>query len=88
MNNNCIKVKDIYNYIDSIAPFSTAMDFDNVGLLVGDINKPVNKILVSLDITDGAVEEAKKIGASGKQIAYKFFNNITETKKIVASIGF
>ena len=62
MKNN-IKVIDIYNYIDSIAPFSTAMDFDNVGLLVGDINKPVNKILVSLDITDGAVEEAKKIGA-------------------------
>ena len=63
MKNNNIKVIDIYNYIDSIAPFSTAMDFDNVGLLVGDISKPVNKILVSLDITDGAVEEAKKIGA-------------------------
>ncbi len=63
MKNNCIKVIDIYNFIDSFAPFSTAMDFDNVGLLVGDINKPVNKILVSLDITDGAIEEAVIIGA-------------------------
>ena len=34
------------------------------------------------------VEEAKEIGANGKQIAYKYFNYITETKKIVATIGF
>ncbi|MBQ6052454.1 MAG: Nif3-like dinuclear metal center hexameric protein [Clostridia bacterium] len=63
MQNNNVKVIDIYNYIDSIAPFSTAMDFDNVGLLVGDPNKTVNKILVTLDITDGAVDKAKKYGA-------------------------
>ena len=27
------KVSEIYGYIDRIAPFSTAMDFDNAGLL-------------------------------------------------------
>lgn len=30
------KIVDIYNYIDSFAPFDIAMDFDNVGILVGD----------------------------------------------------
>ena len=29
-------VGEIYRFIDEIAPFHTAMDFDNVGLLVGD----------------------------------------------------
>ena len=56
-------VKDIYNYIDSVAPFSSALSFDNVGLLVGDSNASVSKILCCLDITKESVEEAKKIGA-------------------------
>lgn len=56
-------VKDIYNYIDSFAPFDTAEDFDNVGILVGNPNATVTKALLSLDITEEVVEEAVKIGA-------------------------
>ena len=29
------RVKDIYHLINNMAPFETAEDFDNVGLLVG-----------------------------------------------------
>ena len=43
-------VKDIYNFIDKIASFSTQEEWDNSGLLVGDENKEVSKILFSLDI--------------------------------------
>ena len=56
-------VSDIYAFINEIAPFDTAMDFDNVGILVGDSNQNVEKILVALDITNEVVNEAKFAGA-------------------------
>ena len=56
-------VRDVYNAIDAIAPFSTAMDFDNVGLLVGGKDQPVSRVLLTMDITVPVVEEAAKIGA-------------------------
>lgn len=57
-------VGNIYNFIDKIAPFNTAADFDNSGLLVGDKNFNVNKCLITLDITSKVVLEAKKLGAN------------------------
>ena len=56
-------VKCIYDFLDKIAPFESAMDFDNCGILVGDKNKSVEKILLALDITSEVVEEAQKTGA-------------------------
>lgn len=56
-------VKDIYNYIDSFAPFSTQAEYDNSGLLVGDENKTVNKIIFALDVTSDVIEQAKKCDA-------------------------
>lgn len=56
-------VKDIYNYIDSIAPFSTQEEWDNSGLLVGDENKEVNKILFALDITSDIISQAIECSA-------------------------
>ena len=57
------QVKDIYNYIDSIAPFDTQMDFDNAGLLVGRGSASVDKILVALDVTHEVIREAAQLGA-------------------------
>lgn len=51
-------VQDVYDYIDSIAPFSGQMDFDNSGLLVGNPNGVVRKIGVCLDITCDTINEA------------------------------
>ncbi len=51
-------VKDIYNYIDSIAPFNTQEEWDNSGLLVGDEDKNVNRITFALDITLEVVNQA------------------------------
>ena len=56
-------VQDIYNFIDELAPFSYAMSFDNSGLLLGDRQNPVKKILVTLDCTLPAVEKAIEEGA-------------------------
>lgn len=55
-------IKDIAEFFESFAPAESAMDFDNVGLLVGNENTEVTKALLSLDITGEVVEEAKKLG--------------------------
>lgn len=55
-------IKDIMVFFESFAPADSAMDFDNVGLLVGDKNTEVTKALVSLDITGEVAEEAQKLG--------------------------
>ena len=57
------KVSEIYDYINSIAPFNTQEEWDNSGLLVGDLNGNVTKIAVALDITQAAITTAKKLGA-------------------------
>ena len=49
--------------IDGFAPFATAEDFDNVGLLVGRADQEVRTALVALDVTPGVIEEAKRQGA-------------------------
>ena len=54
---------DIFKFIDSFAPFGSAMGFDNPGLLVGDGQEEVKKALLSLDITPEVVREAVSIGA-------------------------
>ena len=53
-------VKDIYSFLDSIAPFSTSAPWDNPGLLVGDENKNVKKVMISLDVTDDVIDQATK----------------------------
>ena len=58
-----ITVNDIYEYIDSFAPFSSALSFDNVGTLVGNRTGEVKKIVCTLDITKDAVLYAEKMGA-------------------------
>lgn len=52
------KVKDITDFFEGFAPVCTAMEFDNVGLLAGDKNTEISRVLLSLDITAEVVEEA------------------------------
>ena len=54
-------VNDILEFFEEFAPVSTAMEFDNVGLLVGDKKQFVRRALVSLDITPEVVYEAEKL---------------------------
>lgn len=56
-------VKDIYQYIDSFAPFQTQMSFDNAGFLVGRGTREVMSVLVALDITETVAVEAVEMGA-------------------------
>lgn len=57
-------VSDIYQLIAGLAPFEYAVKGDdNVGLLVGGADAPVDRVLLSLDITNAAVAEAAGCGA-------------------------
>lgn len=83
------KIREIYDYINEIAPFDTALSFDNVGLLVGDYDINVSKVLLSLDITKSVCKEAKNLGAnliiSHHPIIFKPLKNI-EFGSVVASL--
>ena len=55
-------VGQIFEYLNELAPVGLKMDFDNVGLLVGNAEAKVEKCLVALDITDEVIEEAVRLG--------------------------
>lgn len=51
-------VREIYDYLDGKAPFRYQEGFDNAGFLVGRGDREVRRVLVSLDITPEAIDEA------------------------------
>ncbi len=51
-------VNDILNYMETLAPRSLKMDWDNVGLNCGSRTAPVEKILVALDPFEHVCREA------------------------------
>jgi len=53
----------IRDLIDGFAPFDTALESDNVGLLVGRARQEISAVLVALDVTPGVIQEAKGLGA-------------------------
>jgi len=53
---------ELYNCLDKIAPFKNQDKSDNAGLLVGNCNAEVKKILVCLDVTNKVVAEAVEKG--------------------------
>ena len=53
----------IYDVLNSKAPFATAEEWDNAGLLIGSPDREITRVLVTLDATVGAIEAAKAVGA-------------------------
>lgn len=51
-------IREITNYIESIAPLALQESYDNAGLIVGDSNTLVEGVLITLDCTEDIVEEA------------------------------
>lgn len=53
-----MNVKEVMIHLEELAPLAYTEDFDNTGLLVGDINTIVTGILVTLDTLEKVVDEA------------------------------
>ena len=56
-------VADINNWINSIAPYDTMEEWDNSGFLVGDMQAPVRRCVLSLDATLAVVDFTVGMGA-------------------------
>ena len=57
-------IEDITYLLQGIAPLSLQEDYDNSGLIIGDPKTDCSGILVSLDVTEEVVMEAKENGCN------------------------
>lgn len=58
-----IKVKNISDYINKIAPYNTKCQWDNCGILIGDECAQVKKVAFALDLTAETLSKAEDFGA-------------------------
>ena len=76
-----VLVKDIVRYLDQVAPPGLAEEWDNIGLLVGDADRQVRRVLIALDVTPNVLEEAQQVNAdlivSHHPVIYKPIKGIT-----------
>lgn len=59
-----MKTGEILAVLEGFAPYDLAESWDNVGLLAGDRERRVTKVLCALDITEAVVDEAIGLGAN------------------------
>lgn len=73
-----MKVSEIVRAIETIAPVRLAESWDNVGLLVGDAQAEVKKLMLCIDLTEAVLAEAHAARA-GMVMAYHppIFKGIT-----------
>ena len=79
-------VADILSFVETLAPRTMKMDWDNVGLLCGSKNAPVTKILVALDPFEGVCDEAARWGAelivTHHPMIFRPLSNVTDETSI------
>ena len=54
-----MKISEIYQKLNEISPFELQERWDNSGLLIGDMNREIKEIIVSLDIARDIIEQAE-----------------------------
>lgn len=59
-----MKIKDITQHIESIAPLSYQESYDNAGLIVGDAHAECTNALLCLDSTEAVIDEAIEKGCN------------------------
>lgn len=63
MKERTVRLQDLLGLLHRLYPPSLAESWDNVGLQVGDPVSPVSRVLVCLDASEQALDEALRIGA-------------------------
>jgi len=59
-----MKIKQITNFLESIAPLEYQESYDNSGLIVGDAKSEVKGALITLDCTEAIIDEAIETGCN------------------------
>lgn len=74
------KVSEILSYITEVAPLQWQENYDNSGLLVGDANALVDRVLLTVDVTEEVIDEAVdnsiKLIISHHPLIFKGLKNI------------
>lgn len=85
-----VTVNDILTYMNTLAPVSMKMDWDNVGLLCGSYGQSVKKVLVALDPFESVCQEALQEGAdllvTHHPLIFKAPQAITDSNSVGRSI--
>ena len=55
-----MKIKELTNFLEELAPIYIQEEYDNCGLTIGDENKKIKNILICLDVTLEVIKEAKQ----------------------------
>ncbi len=53
-----MKIKEIYEFLDSVAPYSTQCEWDNSGFMCGETAKDVTSVMLCLDCTNDVINQA------------------------------
>ena len=59
-----MKIQEIINALDELAPLAFQESYDNAGLTVGDSNADAKGILCAVDVTEDVIKEAVKLKAN------------------------
>ena len=83
-------VHEVLTFLETLAPRSMKMEWDNVGLLCGSRRSQVTKILVALDPFEGVCQEAAAIGAqlivTHHPLIFQALKSVTDETSIGRSI--
>ena len=58
-----MKVRDVVDVLETVAPPDLAAEWDNVGLLIGDGEAVARKLMLCIDLTEDVLGEAIRAGA-------------------------
>lgn len=76
-----MKIKEIIQYLELLAPLSSQESYDNSGLITGDSDAEVKQALICLDSTEDIVDEAIATGCNliiaHHPIVFKGFKSLT-----------
>jgi len=57
-----MQIENLISYINNFAPLCLQEDYDNSGLVCGNITDEINSVLITIDVTEEVVDEAIKNG--------------------------
>ena len=76
-----MRIKELFQLIEQLAPLPLQEDYDNSGLQVGDQSREATGVLLSIDVTENVIDEAIALGCnliiSHHPLAFRPFKSLT-----------
>lgn len=76
-----MKIKEVLQTIEQLAPIALQESFDNCGVQIGDVMQDVRSVLLCIDVTEDVLDEAIRLGCnlvvSHHPLAFRSFKSLT-----------